>query len=324
MFRVFISNLQCKHIVFGGCHDNGYLPNLDPYKHDPNAASRISLLETYSMSPGFLSLGFPTMQFSQVFRSTPLPDKPTIPLPIHPTRAIQAAVQAGTASPILQKNIPLGAELTPTTSNGSATQRKPSGPTQPLPSPNGSKAGTSTPPPTANTWATVGKGGITDKKINIASKPTRPRKAILLNPEGYRIDGPLARADKDAIENLTHRVEKKKVCNTYHLFGTCDISHCPYDHGKRLDTMGQLALRNVCRKRACPQRENCRDIDCIWGHVCPYNERCTYAGDCYFTYMHDIDTVSLTHEVSWRQDSDKYCQTVATKIYEDGSEEHVA
>jgi hypothetical protein len=38
--------MQCKHVIFGGCHDNGYLPTLDPYKRDQNTAPRISLLET--------------------------------------------------------------------------------------------------------------------------------------------------------------------------------------------------------------------------------------------------------------------------------------
>ena len=78
--RLFLPNMQCKHVIFGGCHDNGYLPTLDPYKRDQNTGPRISLLETLPIQPGFTQLGFKVVQFPTVFRSDPLPDRPTIPI----------------------------------------------------------------------------------------------------------------------------------------------------------------------------------------------------------------------------------------------------
>ncbi|KAF2455852.1 hypothetical protein BDY21DRAFT_288622, partial [Lineolata rhizophorae] len=80
MFRLFVHNQQCKHIIFGGCHDNGYLPNLDPYKRT-EAASRISLLETYRVQPGFGALNFRIISFPDLFRSEPLPERPPMPSP---------------------------------------------------------------------------------------------------------------------------------------------------------------------------------------------------------------------------------------------------
>ncbi|KAL1632336.1 hypothetical protein SLS56_003751 [Neofusicoccum ribis] len=74
IMRVFISNIQCKHIIFGGCHDNGYLPNLDTYKHDPSYSSRISLLETTPATAGFTALKFKTVNFTSVFRPDELPE----------------------------------------------------------------------------------------------------------------------------------------------------------------------------------------------------------------------------------------------------------
>lgn len=75
MLRTFSDNPTCRHIVFGGCHDAGYLLNLEHFKHDAAKSSRITLLETTPAYRGFADLAnFKRARFDDVFKSEPLPD----------------------------------------------------------------------------------------------------------------------------------------------------------------------------------------------------------------------------------------------------------
>jgi hypothetical protein len=83
MLRLFIENNQCKHIIFGGCHDAGYLTFLDTYKLSERS-TKISLLETVAelhVIQQFKALNFSTVGFPSVFRTTPLQEKPKLPPP---------------------------------------------------------------------------------------------------------------------------------------------------------------------------------------------------------------------------------------------------
>lgn len=159
-----------------------------------------------------------------------------------------------------------------------------------------------TPPPpstdtkTSSTWATVGKNGTTEKKINIASAKFVPRKIIILNAMDQRLDAPLAKPDKAAIDRVNDRTQTNKCCNEYHLIGRCNSQYCPYDHGERLSPQEQLALRHKTRQRSCMQGNSCRSFDCFWGHQCQHSQSvygCMYGDDCHFARMHGKDLVSF-------------------------------
>jgi len=49
MLRTFCANPTCRHIIFGGCHDTGYLVNLEQFKHNESKAACITLLESKSL-----------------------------------------------------------------------------------------------------------------------------------------------------------------------------------------------------------------------------------------------------------------------------------
>jgi hypothetical protein len=80
MLRTFSGNPTCRHIVFGGCHDAGYLLNLEQFKHNEETAARITLLETTPAFRGFAELShFRRARFENVFKSEPLPEStPTV------------------------------------------------------------------------------------------------------------------------------------------------------------------------------------------------------------------------------------------------------
>lgn len=77
--RLFLSNVQCKHVMLGVAHDNGYVPALDPYKSNPATASRISLLRPIRTGWEFQGLPFEFVDFdSFIFRTEELPnDRPS-------------------------------------------------------------------------------------------------------------------------------------------------------------------------------------------------------------------------------------------------------
>ncbi|KAL8905340.1 MAG: hypothetical protein Q9207_002688 [Kuettlingeria erythrocarpa] len=104
---LFLSNIQCKHVMLGVAHDNGYVPALDPYKSNPTTASRISLLRPIRTGWEFQSLPFEFVQFdSSIFRTEELPnDRPS-----YANLAKTAtALRQPTASPILQNHKPKSA-----------------------------------------------------------------------------------------------------------------------------------------------------------------------------------------------------------------------
>ncbi|KAJ4369862.1 hypothetical protein N0V83_005626 [Neocucurbitaria cava] len=81
MLRTFSDNPTCRHIIFGGCHDAGYLLNLEHFKHNPSKAARITLLETTPAYRGFAELSnFTRARFDDVFKTGPLPDYAPPPL----------------------------------------------------------------------------------------------------------------------------------------------------------------------------------------------------------------------------------------------------
>src|SRR5262245_53402541 len=95
MLRTFSNNPTCKHIIFGGCHDAGYLLNLDQYKHTADKAAHITLLESTPAFRGFTNLpNFRRTRFDLVFRNTPVPEYPfAAPSELQAQAPISAPVQ---------------------------------------------------------------------------------------------------------------------------------------------------------------------------------------------------------------------------------------
>ncbi|KAL8691427.1 MAG: hypothetical protein Q9218_003345 [Villophora microphyllina] len=97
-FDLFIDNIQCKHILLGIAHDNGYVPTLDAYKNNPTIASRISLLKPVIKGREYHGLPFEVASFDSVFRKEDLPhDRPSY---TKPTRAAPPPKQGRLSPPL--------------------------------------------------------------------------------------------------------------------------------------------------------------------------------------------------------------------------------
>ncbi len=312
MFRLFVSNVHCKHIIFGGCHDNGYLPNLEPYKRDESVASRMTLLETTPAARNYSSLAFPIVCFSSVFRTEELPEARPLPAyqtpesrPPQPYQApeVRAALSyqapvftpqaASQANILTPQSAPPGNIFTPQSTPQGNVFSPPASSPKPTPQPPSAKAAVPSPSPAPvkpSTYATIGKLDSDTKQINIA--PTKPvqRRAILLNIHDQRLDPKLIKPDFGVMQKLNARIKEHKVCNNFHLTGKCiDGEFCQFSHGERLGPKEQQALKCKARERVCPRASDCRDIDCFSGHHCP-KEPCAWDG-CYFGDLHDLDNV---------------------------------
>lgn len=282
--RLFLPNSQCKHIIFAGCHDNGYLPTLDPFKRDPKIASRVSLLQTLPIQPGFQQLGFKICQFPSIFRSENLAPAPTPQvtptvaqrenLPIRTNSYTTAGATSG-----MSVNLPIAQPAALQATKAAPPPLKPSSP-----APSTESAGSS--------WATVGKA-TPGTNINIAPRKAPLRRFILLNAYDERLDPDIPRVEPAAQQRLFDRIKRNgKVCNNYHLNGKCESGqYCDYDHGERLSPGEQLALKHRARTRSCPDRGACMSFNCTNGHVCPYSKDC-YNDGCWFQDVHDVDLVS--------------------------------
>ena len=106
MLRTFSDNPTCRHIIFGGCHDAGYLLNLEHFKHNASKAARITLLETTPAYRGFAELSnFLRARFDDVFKIEPLPDYAPHPLPTTTPTLVQPSTQAPTQPPHRPKTV---------------------------------------------------------------------------------------------------------------------------------------------------------------------------------------------------------------------------
>lgn len=79
VFEHFIRNPTCCHIVFGACHDNGYVRTLEDYASDSTAVQKMTLLYSFNIGVEFKKLPFRSTRMKKLFRTTPpeIPPKAT-------------------------------------------------------------------------------------------------------------------------------------------------------------------------------------------------------------------------------------------------------
>lgn len=72
IFEQFIENPTCRHILFGACHDNGYVRLLEKYAADSAVTERVTLLYSFETGREFTGLPFKSTKMDAVFRTQPL------------------------------------------------------------------------------------------------------------------------------------------------------------------------------------------------------------------------------------------------------------
>lgn len=96
IFEQFIANPTCRHVIFGACHDNGYVRLLERHQNT-DAAARVTLLRPFETGKEFAGLtGFQSMRLETVFRSAAVFTRNSPP-PAH--RKLSAEAQGGGSPP---------------------------------------------------------------------------------------------------------------------------------------------------------------------------------------------------------------------------------
>lgn len=212
--RVMIRISQCKHIFFGPCHDNGYLPVLEPYKLDQKVSKKFTLIETTPAEQGFGHLNFPMIRFEEVFRSSKLQER---------LRVERPAIPPPPSVPTPAKPVPL-AHI----ASSNDVHLEP----------------VVTPPRAASppSWSTITRTSLTTVKIDIFTKKPTVMEYYLLNGDNQRVDEPLPIVDAATETKFKARTSKNNnFCNNYHLHNSCKNATCLYVHGEKLSS-GELVL----------------------------------------------------------------------------------
>ncbi|KAJ4303968.1 hypothetical protein N0V88_001570 [Collariella sp. IMI 366227] len=230
LFEIMEKNIQCRSLILGGCHDNGYAPFLESFRGN----QKICLLETTPSAADFRRLSFKRVSFPSVFRSEAVPSKTAAPPGLPPASAFY---QGTLGSPPPTINSVLGMAGLPSPAPTVSPKQAPSKPDF-----------------SANSYAAMSRSSA-PLTINISSqkKTAPPRPFYQLNKNDQRVDVPLAKADPTAVKSLDDRRHKTgaNMCNRYHLSGVCkNGENCSFTHGSRLPAAEILALRHKTRNLA--------------------------------------------------------------------------
>jgi hypothetical protein len=68
VFEQFVRNPTCRHVIFGACHDNGYVRVLEKYEKNA-VAERVTLLHSFDTGREFGSLKFQSTKMETIFRT---------------------------------------------------------------------------------------------------------------------------------------------------------------------------------------------------------------------------------------------------------------
>ncbi|KAI0009443.1 hypothetical protein F4779DRAFT_372650 [Xylariaceae sp. FL0662B] len=232
--HVAVHNLQCRHIIFGPCHDRGYLVELKPYQLETSVSTKLTLLETTPAPCEFRELKYPRVAFPEVFRSKPLPEDIFNPM----NSAISLTPVKSSAN-----NTPGPTPSWKSSSQSTLLQSQSISGTQ--------AAAAAASPASSQKYCLVNAAG---ERIDEPIKFDKGFESNLL--------------DREAREG------RRKPCNKYHLNGICEDLACSYYHGEPLSPGAQLVLRNRARGSPCAAGQSCRNVNCLYGHHCKYGKRC--------------------------------------------------
>ncbi|KAM0282019.1 hypothetical protein ACHAQH_003225 [Verticillium albo-atrum] len=100
LLKLFFGNPTCRHVIFGACHDNGYVRSLERLTASEEAKERLTLLESFQVGWEYRSLGIKkSAKMESIFRTECL-SAPASPVPSSAT----TVGRSSTASSISESN----------------------------------------------------------------------------------------------------------------------------------------------------------------------------------------------------------------------------
>ncbi|KAL4782585.1 hypothetical protein BJX76DRAFT_332340 [Aspergillus varians] len=118
IFQQFIINPTCRHVIFGACHDNGYVRVLEKYQ-DSDVADRVTLLLPFEPGKEFALLaGFHhNLRMETIFRNEPVTNR-TSPPQTHRPLSAEVVQAKGSGKPWVAARPVVSGKPTSTSSRG--------------------------------------------------------------------------------------------------------------------------------------------------------------------------------------------------------------
>ncbi|KAL2260302.1 hypothetical protein VTK26DRAFT_5724 [Humicola hyalothermophila] len=285
LLRLYANNTQCKHIYFAACHDVGYISELTPFM---GQADKFTLVRSTGVRfhDEFAKLGMGVEELRGVFRHVPLDDAISRRFNLHANSVRSAIGLPRVASPA-KRYVTAGAIIINNEQRnvctfhakgecryGKSCKYLHSDPQDSDP-----------PSPSSSSKSLV--------FANLPSKDDIPEGSVAINADNYRLDPYMSPVSPKTMSRLKARVDKRRVCNNYHLTGSCEAGRrCQYDHSPIDDDL-LTALEWLARSQPCPRRGACRIASCVHAHICQQAE-CKHRGGrvlCkipYFAHLEDL------------------------------------
>ncbi|EHY58377.1 hypothetical protein HRR83_007259 [Exophiala dermatitidis] len=314
-FRFYAYNAQCQRIYLACCHDNGYIAELDKYRHDATVMPKVMLVEAAQSAAAvraYASLPFKSTRFDTVFETSALDitaraaepsyaagfDGLTLDSrrssPEQTSTDLTPSVSRSTYSSI---SSPPGLPL-PVSSNTTLTTQQPAKPPTPPAEVMPTTTTTQAPIPTLPVRAQSNK--LHDAGAGAGASETttanNPKSGIPVNRLGQRIDLKIRMPSSAELDRFEDRIrDRRKLCNEHHLRDNCESYSCRYDHDP-IDPVMRSTLRYKARSIPCAQGSKCRRQDCFYGHRCPWGNNGNCGNPkCAFDRMglHDVKDLEI-------------------------------
>ena len=254
MFHLFVNNVQCKHVIFGGCHDSVYTVALEAYASNPITASSITLLKSYKDNPCFESLPFDSVEFPRVFRATPF--KVTDRLGENdytqdtPEQSAFSGIQADDETPGLIEVIEKALAQPPFRGLRLLNSR--------------------------STW-----GFNQAVLLNIDDER--------VDPPPLEEDKGTSKSMKDRMQVRQFCTYYHLWGNCSSPNPSSRGQVCKFRHEPKLNRMEIAVLKNHVKKLPCGRGSKCRQPDCIFGHNCNRQPGCPKGEQCSLYKFHEVD-----------------------------------
>ena len=315
-FKLYSQNYQCRRILFGCSHDNGYARTLEECSDRPELVNKVVLLEGVPFEKELVSLPYATKKFPGLFRETkvvvwgsgacvdskgtldafggpnglparfpaaPSPTEQLMDSPLPSQALMQMLPRTPSSSTLASDGFP--AAIKPTMSTWASKAAAPALPV------------THSPVYSKPAAIRTARDIYTDA-AHQHIEPANREEVIARNRAGQRIDPPCKDYDRTEVD----RIKKIKMCNVHFLRNECPYdSNCTHLHAYKPTKDELLTLRLVARMAPCTNGSGCQDIRCIYGHRCPApphkthhakgTRSCIFGDSCKFPpELHDIDT----------------------------------
>lgn len=306
LLKLHIRGYQCRHILFGCSHDNGFARVLETYSMDQAALRDVTLLEGVPFEKELAELPFNTTKFPGIFRDSKINNDLMSESRSRVDSIRSFNPTSGVFTPSSQTPAPtppaISSRLGPSRV-GSPALSIPNRDVLTRSSSIASSSAISDVPVSAGGWASIAAKNAHRPLKDLPKPASEPRKVsgpvIRQNKHEQRLD-----VHMDYDHDRVYALKQLKLCNQHYIGRGCchhDAGNgaCPHKHDYPLTDKDKKWLRVVARETVCKKGTACIDFECIYGHHCPYPKAfegsmrgigCINGNDCRFAReMHGMD-----------------------------------